>query len=170
MRSLGRWVNAVTASAALAMASAGGVAAGGCVHTGAGVARRAAYHERRAEDLAHLQEANVEKLLANESRDDVVVRVAAVSIVVDTAGPNYVPEVTRATILGIVSEFGSFLLSWASVVVFRAQCDQLYVPGEYLSIGIPAESNLDSVLSSRCLVCRPSYLRVCRVLSLTPSL
>ena len=97
MRSLGRWVNAVTASAALAMASAGGVAAGGCVHTGAGVARGAAYHERRDEDRAHLQEANVEKLLANESRDDVVVRVAAVSIVVDTAGPNYVPEVTRAT-------------------------------------------------------------------------
>ena len=99
MRSLGRWVNAVTASAALAMASAGGVAAGGCVHTGAGVARRAAYHERprRAEDRAHLQEVNVEKLLANESRDDVVVRVAAVSIVLDTEGPNYVPEVRRAT-------------------------------------------------------------------------
>ena len=89
MRSLGRWVNAVTASAALAMASAGGVAAGGCVHTGAGVARRAAYHERRAEDRAHLQEVNVEKLLANESRDDVVVRVAADSIVLDTEGPNY---------------------------------------------------------------------------------
>ena len=97
MRSLGRWVNAVTASAALAMASAGGVAAGGSVHTGAGVARRAAYHERRAEDRAHLQEVNVEKLLANESRDDVVVRVAAVSIVLDTEGPNYVPEVRRAT-------------------------------------------------------------------------
>lgn len=33
--------------------------------------------------------------------------------------------------LGIVSEFGSFLLSWASLVVFRAQSDQRFATGEY---------------------------------------
>ena len=33
--------------------------------------------------------------------------------------------------LGIVSEFGSFLLSWASLVVFRAQSDQRFGTGEY---------------------------------------
>ena len=30
-----------------------------------------------------------------------------------------------------MAEFESFLLSWASVVVFRAQSDQRFAPGEY---------------------------------------
>ena len=70
-------MTAVTATAVVAMASAGGVAAGGCVHTGAGVARRDAYHERRAEERAQLHEVKVEELLANEARGNVATRVAA---------------------------------------------------------------------------------------------
>ena len=54
------------------MASAGGVATGCRVHTGVGVARREAYHERRAEERAQLQELNVEELLANELRSNVI--------------------------------------------------------------------------------------------------
>ena len=40
---------------------------------------------------------NVEELLANESRGDVTVRVAADSIVVEAEGLNYVPKVQRET-------------------------------------------------------------------------
>ena len=79
------------------MASGGGVALGRVVHTGAGVARREAYHQRREEARGQLQEVNVEELLARESHGDAVVRVAADSIVVEAEGPNYVPQVQRET-------------------------------------------------------------------------
>ena len=61
------------------------------VHTGAGVARREAHHERRAQERAELEELNVEELLADERQSNVIVRVAASTIVVEAEGPNYVP-------------------------------------------------------------------------------
>ena len=53
------------------------------MHTGDGVARREAHHERRAQERALLQEVDVDGLLATErQRTEVIVRVKAASIVV----------------------------------------------------------------------------------------
>ena len=83
-------------AAALAM-SGSGDATRQLVHTGAGVARREAYHGRRAQERAELEEVNVEEVLADERLSDVIVRVAASTIVVEAEGPNYVPNKKRET-------------------------------------------------------------------------
>ena len=63
------------------------------MHTGGGVARREAY---RAKEQEQLEEVDVAGLLATErERTNVIVRVAAGSVVVETEGPNYVPAVTE---------------------------------------------------------------------------
>ena len=62
-------------------------------HTGAGVARRDAYHERRSVERAELEEVDVDNLLAVEQRGDVIVKVEAGTIVVEADGPNYTPHV-----------------------------------------------------------------------------
>ena len=92
-----RGVNFVAAIATLAMSASSGAQVARLVHTGAGVARREAYHERRAQERAELEEVNDEGLLAHEQRSDVIVRVAAGTIVVEAEGPNYVPHKKRET-------------------------------------------------------------------------
>ena len=66
-------------------------------HTGAGVARRDAYNERRSLERAELDDVDVDDLLAAEQRGDVIVRVEAGTIVVEADGPNYVPSVKPET-------------------------------------------------------------------------
>jgi hypothetical protein len=81
---------------ALAMATAG--RAGGLrqvLHTGAGVARRQAYHDSRADDRAVLEEVDVEAVLCAESATQKIVRVEAATIVVEAEGANYSPVVKR---------------------------------------------------------------------------
>ena len=65
------------------------------MHTGAGVARRDAYHERRANERAQLQERDEDGLLRSEQQGAALVRVAADTVVVETEGPNYTPKVKR---------------------------------------------------------------------------
>ena len=77
-----------------AMAASSGASMAALVrHTGAGVARRDAYHERRSVEWAELEEVDVDDLLAVEQRGDVIVRVEAGTIVVEADGPNYTPHV-----------------------------------------------------------------------------
>lgn len=60
--------------------------------------RAVAYHERREQERAHLEEIDVEGLLATElRRTEIIVRVKPDSIVIEAEGPNYVPTVKRET-------------------------------------------------------------------------
>eukprot|EP00966_Prymnesium_polylepis_P173843 4021233-Prymnesium_polylepis.1 len=61
-------------------------------HTGAGVARRDAYHERRSAERTEQEKVDVDDLLAVEQRGDVIVRIQTGSRH-DADGPNYVPHV-----------------------------------------------------------------------------
>ena len=61
------------------------------------MARRQAYHDRRAQERAEFEELNAEEVLVDERHSDVIVRVAASTIVVEAEGPNYVPGKKRET-------------------------------------------------------------------------
>ena len=96
MRSVGQVIQSRIALAlAMATAGAGGGMRRQVLHTGAGVARREAYHDRRAEDRAVLEEVDAEAALRAESATLTIVRVEAGSIVVEAEGANYAPIVKR---------------------------------------------------------------------------
>ena len=94
----GRRVTVLGVLGVLAMSGQAGAPMARLVHTGAGVARREAHHERRTQERANLEEhVDVEASLRMERSSSVIVRVAAGSIVVAAEGPNYVPKVKRET-------------------------------------------------------------------------
>jgi hypothetical protein len=79
----------------MATAGTGGGMRSPVLHTGAGVARREAHHERRSEDRAVLEEVDLQAALRTETAMQTIVRVEAGSIVVEAEGANYVPAVKR---------------------------------------------------------------------------
>ena len=81
-------VGAVSQSVAfaLAMATAGGAGGYRVLHTGAGVARREAYHARRGDERAALDGVDENSLLRAEGATHTIVRVEADSIVVEDEG------------------------------------------------------------------------------------
>ena len=68
------------------MATAGGAGGYRVLHTGAGVVRREAYHARRGDERAALDEVDVNSLLRAEGATHTIVRVEADSIVVEDEG------------------------------------------------------------------------------------
>ena len=97
MRSARRREQVSVAIVALAMATTGtaGARVSRVLHTGAGVARREAYHARRADERAVLQEVDAEAALRAEAGAQTIVRVEAGSIVVEADGANYTSVVKR---------------------------------------------------------------------------
>lgn len=96
MRSVGKVIqSSIALGLAMATASTGGGMRLQVLHTGAGVARREAYQDRRAEDRAVLDQVDAEAVLRAESATQRIVRVEAGSIVVDAEGANYAPIVKR---------------------------------------------------------------------------
>ena len=90
MRSVGKVIqSSIALGLAMATASTGGGMRLQVLHTGAGVARREAYQDRRAEDRAVLDQVDAEAVLRAESATQRIVRVEAGSIVVDAEGANY---------------------------------------------------------------------------------
>ena len=71
------------------------------------MARRQAYHDRRAQERAEFEELNAEEVLVDERHSDVIVRVAASTIVVEAEGPNYVPGKPRSVRRRSSGELGS---------------------------------------------------------------
>ena len=80
-------VGAVSQSVAfaLAMATAGGAGGFRVLHTGVGVERREAYHVRRSDERAALNQVDETGLLRAEGATHTIVRVEADSIVVEDA-------------------------------------------------------------------------------------
>ena len=91
MRSSARERALRVAIVALAMATTGSAGAprSQLVHTGAGVARRDAYHARRADERSVLEEVDTDAALRVETATQTIVRVEAGSIVVEADGANY---------------------------------------------------------------------------------